>query len=107
MMLPVVKSIQDGTYTRQFVWGGPDWKDINNADTSVVGFKKSDGLSADNSAKLDTFIAALANGLDLFTGPLTLQDGTVYLADGVKATDQQIWYMPQLLKGMEGDSVAK
>jgi len=27
--------------------GEPDWKDINNADTSVVGFKKSDGLSAD------------------------------------------------------------
>jgi len=107
MMLPVLKSVQDGTYTRQFVWGGPDWKDINNADTSVVGFKKSAGLSADNSALLDQFIADLAGGLNLWKGPLNYQDKTVFLADGVAATDQQIWYMPQLLEGMTGDSVAK
>jgi simple sugar transport system substrate-binding protein len=36
-----------------------------------------------------------------------LQDGTVYLADGVVATDQQVWYLPQLLKGMEGLSVSQ
>jgi simple sugar transport system substrate-binding protein len=41
MMLPVIKSVQDGTYTRTFVWGGPDWKDINNPDTSVIGFKRA------------------------------------------------------------------
>ena len=39
--------------------------------------------------------------------PLNLQDGTVYLADGVVATDQQIWYLPQLLEGMEGQSVSQ
>ena len=107
MMLPVIKSVQDGTYARTFVWGGPDWKDINNADTSVVGFQKSAGLSADNAAKLDSFIAELAGGLNLWKGPLNYQDGTVYLADGVAATDQQIWYMPQLLEGMTGESVSK
>lgn len=107
VMLPVIQSVQDGTYTRQFVWDSPDWKDINNADTSVVGFKKSDGLSADASAKLDSFISELAGGLNLFTGPMNYQDGTVFLKDGEVATDQQIWYMPQLLEGMTGDSIAK
>jgi simple sugar transport system substrate-binding protein len=107
MMLPVIQSIKDGKYTRTFVWGGPDWKDINNVDTSAVGFKKSAGLSAENGTKLDSFVAELAGGLNLWKGPLNYQDGTVFLADGVAATDAQIWYMPQLLQGMTGDSVAK
>lgn len=107
MMLPVVQSVIDGKYTRTFVWGGPDWKDINSQDTSVVGFEKGKGLSADNSALLDQFISQLAGGLNLWKGPLNYQDGTVFLADGVAATDQQIWYMPQLLQGMQGDSVTK
>jgi simple sugar transport system substrate-binding protein len=107
MMLPVIQSVKDGTYSRTFVWGGPDWKNINDPATSVVGFKKSAGLSADNSTKLDSFISELAGGLNLWKGPLNYQDGSVFLADGKAATDQQIWYLPQLLKGMTGDSVAK
>jgi simple sugar transport system substrate-binding protein len=104
---PMIQSIIDGKYTRSFIWQGPDWKDINNPDTSMVGFQKSAGLSADASAKLDQFIAELAGGLNLWTGPINYQDGTVFLKEGEKATPQQIWYMPQLLEGMEGDSVAK
>jgi simple sugar transport system substrate-binding protein len=41
----------------------------------------------------------------LWKGPLNLQDKTVYLKDGETATDQQIWYLPQLLQGMQGQSV--
>jgi simple sugar transport system substrate-binding protein len=102
-----VKTAIDGTFAENFQWNGPDWSNINNPDTSAVGFNKGQGLTADNSAKLDAFIAELAGGLNLWTGPLNLQDGTSYLADGVAATDQQIWYLPQLLEGMQGDSVAQ
>jgi simple sugar transport system substrate-binding protein len=42
--------------------------------------------------------------VNLFVGPLNFQDGSVYLKDGEKATDDQIWYMSQLLQGMEGAS---
>jgi len=56
---------------------------------------------------LDQFVGELAGGLNLWKGPLNFQDGTVFLADGVAATDQEIWYLPQLLEGMTGDSVAK
>lgn len=107
MMLPLLEKVQNGTYEREFVWGGPDWTNINNPDTSVIGFKKSAGLSEENSVKLDQFVSELAGGLNLWKGPLNYQDGTVFLADGVEATPQEIWYMPQLLEGMTGDSVAK
>jgi simple sugar transport system substrate-binding protein len=95
----------DGTWTEGFQWNSPDWKDINNPDTSAVGFVKGNGLSTDASTKLDAFIAELAGGLNLWKGPLNLQDATVYLKDGETATDLQIWYLPQLLEGMEGQSV--
>jgi simple sugar transport system substrate-binding protein len=105
--LTILKTAVDGTWTEGFQWNGPDWTDINNPDTSAIGFVKGPGLSADASTKLDEFIAALAGGLNLWTGPINLQDGTVYLADGVAATDLEIWYLPQLLEGMEGLSIAQ
>ena len=102
-----IKSAIAGTFTESWSWNGPDWSNINNPDTSAVGFEKGQGLSSDASATLDKFIAELAGGLNLWKGPLNLQDGTVYLKDGVAATDQQIWYLPQLLQGMDGQSVSK
>ena len=54
--------------------------------------------------KVPENIASLGGGLNLWTGPINLQDGTQYLASGVAATDEQIWYLPQLLEGMEGAS---
>jgi len=102
-----VKQAMNGTWKEAFEWVPPDWKDINNPDTSAVGFIKGNGLSADASSKLDGFISELAGGLNLWKGPLNLQDGTSYLADGVAATPTQIWYLPQLLQGMEGQSVSK
>ena len=94
-----------GTWKPAFDWSGPDWKDVNNPDTSAIGFRKGEGLSADAASKLDLFIKELADGLNLWAGPLTFQDGSVYLKEGETATDRQVWYLPQLLKGMEGQSV--
>ncbi len=102
-----VKEAMAGTWQEAFQWNGPDWKNINNPDTSAVGFTKGQGLSATASTQLDTFISQLAGGLNLWTGPLNLQDGTSYIADGTAATDTQIWYLPQLLQGMQGQSVSK
>ena len=103
--LEEVQNVIDGSFQPIFEWNGPDWNDINNHDTSAVGFVKGNALSDEASAHVDDFIAALAGGLNLWTGPLNLQDGTPYLADGEVATDQQIWYLPQLLEGMDGQSV--
>lgn len=103
--LAEIKAASEGNWQSSFQWLAPDWSDLNNPDTSHVGFVKGNGLSAENAATLDAFIADLAGGLNLWTGPINLQDGTAYLADGEVATDQQVWYLPQLLEGMEGQSV--
>ncbi len=101
-----IQAAIDGTFTSSWDYLAPNWEDLNNPDTSALGFVKGDALSEENSAKLDDFIAALAGGLNLWTGPLNFQDGTAFLADGEVATDHQIWYLPQLLEGMVGLSTA-
>ena len=66
----------------------PDWANINDPDTSAVGFVEGPALSAENAATLDEFIAGLADGsINLYTGPLNWQDGSTFLADGETATD--------------------
>jgi simple sugar transport system substrate-binding protein len=101
----LVTAIQAGTYKSAWDWIGPDWKDLNNVDTTNVGFLPGEGLTADNKATLDKFIAELASGkLNLFTGPLNYQDGTVFLKDKEVATDSQVWYAKQLIEGIKGDS---
>jgi simple sugar transport system substrate-binding protein len=102
-----VKAAMGGSWKSHFEWNGPDWKDINAADTSAVGFAKGAALSSDAAAAVDKFVGELAGGLNLWKGPLALQDGTAYVEDGKTATDQQVWYLPQLLQGMQGQSVSK
>jgi len=77
---------------------------FNNADSGAVGFNIGAALSADNTTKLQALITSLSGGLNLWTGPINLQDGSAYLKAGEVATDQQIWYLPQLLEGMTGKS---
>jgi len=105
--LEYMKAVQDGTVRASWSWLGPDWADINNHDTSMIGFLNGEALSAEAAETVDAYIAELAGGLDLWAGPLNLQDGTEYLTDGEVGTDQQVWYLPQLLEGMEGQSVSQ
>jgi simple sugar transport system substrate-binding protein len=103
--LKQIKSVMDGTWKQEWLWDGPDWKDINSRDTTAVGFVKGPALAEEWAANVDEFIAGLADGsINLFVGPLNYQDGTPYLKAGEVGTDEQIWYMKQLLEGMEGPS---
>jgi simple sugar transport system substrate-binding protein len=105
--LEAVTAAKSGTWQPSWLWLSPDWKDINNHDSSTIGFVKGQALSSEASASLDKFIAELAGGLNLFSGPLNFQDGSTFLAEGETATDLQIWYLEQLLEGMEGQSVSQ
>jgi len=103
-----IKAVMDGKWKQQWIWSGPDWKDINNPDTSAVGFLPGQELSSSVQSSLDSFIKDLASGkVNLFKGPLDYQDGTPFLKAGETASDKKIWYMKQLLKGMEGQSKSK
>ncbi|BCS89592.1 BMP family ABC transporter substrate-binding protein [Pseudodesulfovibrio sediminis] len=106
--LRISKQVAEGTYKTAFEWDAPYWADINDHDKSPVGFMAGEGMSADTKEALAAFTADLGSGkIDLFTGPLNYQDGTPFLEAGEKGTDKKIWYMHQLLEGMEGLSSAK
>ena len=103
--LEIVEDAISGDFSAEWQWNDPDWDDLNNEETTAVGFIEGDGLSDENSATLDEFIEDLASGdIELFTGPLNYQDGSTYLADGEDATDEQLWYTKQLLQGVTGPS---
>jgi simple sugar transport system substrate-binding protein len=103
--LEIAQGVIDGTYEPTFQWLAPDWSDLNNPDTTAIGYIKGPGLAEDDAAVLDEFIAGLADGsLNPWTGPLNNQDGSVWLTDGEAATPQQIWYTKQLLDGIDGAS---
>ncbi len=105
--LGVVESVIADSFTASFQWLPPDWTDINNRDSSMIGWVDGDALSSDAASALDTFVTGLGDGsINLFVGPLSFQDGSVFLEDGEIATDSQIWYTKQLLEGIEGASSA-
>lgn len=103
--LETAKAVRDGTWEQSWDWNGPDWNDLTDKDTSHVGWVDGPGLTDEMKGSLDEFIQGMSSGeIVLWKGPLSLQDGSQYLADGEVATDEQVWYLPQLLEGMEGPS---
>jgi simple sugar transport system substrate-binding protein len=105
--LEIVNSVVNGDFKSGWQWNGPDWDNLTDNTKTAVGWVSGEGLSAEASADLDDFIAGLGSGdINLFTGPLNYQDGSVYLADGEEATDFQIWYTEQLLDGITGESAS-
>lgn len=100
-----IQAVQKGTFKQSWVWDAPNWANINDRDTSALGYAMGAGLTAAEQKNLQDFIAKLASGeIKLFAGPLNLQDGTEYVKAGQAATDDQIWSLPQLLQGMQGAS---
>jgi simple sugar transport system substrate-binding protein len=103
--LDIINSVVDGTFSATWNWFGPDWSDINNPDSSGIGWVPGDGIPAEVSTQLDEFIAGLGDGsINPWTGPLSYQDGTPWLAAGESASDQDLWYTEQLLEGVAGAS---
>jgi simple sugar transport system substrate-binding protein len=106
--IPFVKAAMNKAWKSEWLWLGPDWKNINNPDTSIVGFVPGNALPAGAKPALEQFIKDLGSGaVDLFKGPLNYQDGTAFVKAGETAADKQIWHMGQLLQGMQGQSSAK
>ena len=103
--LKVVNSVVNEEFESTWEWNGPDWDNITDNTKTAVGWLDGDGLSDDAAADLAEFIDGLASGdINLFTGPLNYQDGTVWLEDGEEATDFQIWYTESLLDGVTGEA---
>jgi basic membrane lipoprotein Med (substrate-binding protein (PBP1-ABC) superfamily) len=103
--LETAMAVQGGTWVQSWDWNGPYWADLTDNTQTAVGWVSGPGLSSEAQAFLDEFIAGFASGdIDVSTGPINLQDGTEYIAAGEVATDEQVWYLEQLLEGMTGPS---
>jgi simple sugar transport system substrate-binding protein len=103
--LSIAEKVVAGTYTQAWDWTAPNWDALDDPTLTTVGWIDGPGLSAEMKADLDDFISGLASSeINVWTGPIKLQDGTEYIADGVEATDSEIWYLPMLLEGMVGPS---
>jgi simple sugar transport system substrate-binding protein len=55
--LELINAAAAGSFPSVFEWNGPDWSDINNPDTSAVGFVNGPALSSENAGKVGDFIA--------------------------------------------------
>jgi len=98
-----LKSAMSGKWQSKWLALEPDWKNINDPDTSAVGFVAGPALSASAQKRLDDFIKDLSSEkINLFKGPLNYQDGSPFVKSGETPTDKQIWYLDQLLSGMTG-----
>jgi simple sugar transport system substrate-binding protein len=118
----IVNMIKNGEYEQFWTWNPPAFDDIANNDVTAVGWVNGDGLTEEQAAQMDEFIAMLAETdpgiltadnidaegvqIGLWVGPLSLQDGTVLAEEGPVAP-RDVWYLPQLLAGMTGDSSAQ
>ncbi|HSM57386.1 MAG TPA: BMP family ABC transporter substrate-binding protein [Candidatus Sulfomarinibacteraceae bacterium] len=103
--LEVAQQVIDGTWTQSWQWLDPHWDDLTNNDETHVGWIMGPGLTDEWEATLDEFIADYAAGnVNPWEGPIILQDGTEYVPAGETITDEELWYLPQLLEGMTGPS---
>jgi simple sugar transport system substrate-binding protein len=91
--LSIVEKSNNDKFINEWIWAEPNWKNM--------GFKYGDGLTSAEKTKLGKFIDELEDGLNLFKGPLYFEDGSVYLEEGQSASDLDIWYTPQVLKGIK------
>jgi simple sugar transport system substrate-binding protein len=91
--LKAVTAASQGQWTSFWEWNAPDWTDINNPDTSAVGFKKGEGLTADARRRW-TSSSSAGGGLNLWN----LSPGWHRLPERRRSHPQQIWYLPQLLQ---------
>ncbi|MCA9972566.1 MAG: hypothetical protein KC425_20235, partial [Anaerolineales bacterium] len=103
--LETAKAVASGTWTQSWEWLPPYWADLRDNTQTHVGWVNGPALTAEMQSTLDAFIAGLASGdINVWTGPINLQDGTEYVPAGAAATDNDIWYLPQLIEGMDGPS---
>jgi simple sugar transport system substrate-binding protein len=103
--LATAQAVAGGSWEQSWDWNGADWSDLTNPDTGAVGWVDGPGLSAEAAADLHDYISKLGSGeVAVWAGPINLQDGSEYIAAGAVGTDDEVWYLPQLLQGMEGPS---
>jgi simple sugar transport system substrate-binding protein len=94
-----------GKFGDEWVRMKADWAAIDSREKTGFGYHIGKGASADSTKNLNDFIKGLGDGsINLLKGPIKFQDGSDYVKDGATGNVIGMWYLPQLLQGMEGKS---
>ena len=108
--LEVVEAVDNGQWERTWDWRKPR---SMYTDQAIVGFERGPAVSPRVTSELNRFRWELneynTNSLvppsfPLWKGPLRLQDGSLLAEDGELVNVLDVWYLSQLLTGMEGES---
>ncbi|SHI97796.1 BMP family ABC transporter substrate-binding protein [Wenxinia saemankumensis] len=92
-----VQQVIDGTWESTHTWGGI-------ADGEVEIGEITDAVPAEVKAAAEDMIARISSGeYHPFTGPINRQDGSVFLAEGEVATDEQLVSMDFYVEGLTGE----
>jgi basic membrane protein A and related proteins len=92
-----VQAALDGTWETTHTWGGM-------GDGEVVIGEITEAVPAEIKAEAEAMIADISSGAyHPFTGPIMKQDGSVFLAEGEIATDDQLVTMNFYVEGISGD----
>jgi simple sugar transport system substrate-binding protein len=114
--LDIAASVVADEWVQSWDWIAPNWESIYDPAGTITGYALGEGLTEEQTAQLDEFTAELvafatdeanAEAMFLWDGPLNLQDGTELAAEGSAVALLDIWYLPQLLEGMEGASTSE
>ncbi|PZO63486.1 MAG: BMP family ABC transporter substrate-binding protein [Paracoccus denitrificans] len=90
-----VGQVLDGTWKSEGVWLG-----IGDGEVEIGAI--TDAVPADVKAEAEALTAQIASGeYHPFTGPLKKQDGTEWLADGQKASDEDLSSMAFFVEGID------
>jgi simple sugar transport system substrate-binding protein len=106
----IVRAVREGNWVPGWEWRKPT---SLYTTPSIVRFEIGGAFDTTLNADLERFRAELnvynnndlvPSSLPLWQGPLQLQDGTLLAEEGELVNILDVWYLPQLLQGMEGSS---
>ena len=101
----IAESVDTGSYSSKFDWLEPTIKDGKTSADSIIGFKYGNAISDESKERIESMVENLSGDVkNIFSGPLKFQDGKEYVAEGKTASLSNIWYTPQLIEGIIGDS---
>ncbi len=100
-----IKLAMEGKFAQAFVRMPADWENIDSSEKTGFGWRFGNGASERVKTGVNQFVGGLGSGkIDILSGPILYQDGSTFVEAGKSAKLVEMWYLPQLLNGIDGKS---
>ena len=111
--ISIIEEVRAGTWTSTWEWIPPRWERFGLEGESPVSFVVGGAFPVGNRTQLREFMFSIEDyatnelvpaSFPLWQGLIRLQDGTIFANEDELVNILDVWYLPQLLDGMEGAS---